>query len=78
MGGGGSLALLLAETLTGLYVADDIADEGPLTEIVRLAVANAISSGPAILWDVLLALIAFHVLAIAAYAVAKGQNLLRR
>ena len=28
------LALLLAETLTGLYVANDIADVGPLTEIV--------------------------------------------
>ena len=71
------LALLLAETLTGLYVANDIADEGPLTEIVPAPVANAISAAHAILWDVLLALIAFHVLAIAAYAVAKGQNLLR-
>ena len=70
------LALLLAETLTGLYVANDIADEGSLTEIVPAAVANAISAAHAILWDVLLALIAFHVLAIAAYAVAKGQNLL--
>ena len=70
------LALLLAETLTGLYVANDIADEGPLTEIVPAPVANAISAAHAILWDVLLALIAFHVLAIAAYAVAKGQNLL--
>ena len=70
------LALLLAETLTGLYVANDIADEGPLTEIVPAPVANAISAAHAIVWDVLLALIAFHVLAIAAYAVAKGQNLL--
>ena len=70
------LALLLAETLTGLYVANDIADEGSLTEIVPAPVANAISAAHAILWDVLLALIAFHVLAIAAYAVAKGQNLL--
>lgn len=69
------LALLLAETLTGLYVANDIADEGPLTEIVPAPVANAISAAHGILWDVLLALIALHVLAIAAYA-AKGQNLL--
>ncbi len=70
------LALLLAETLTGLYVANDIADEGPLTEIVPARVANTISAAHAILWDVLLAMIALHVLAIAAYAVAKGQNLL--
>jgi cytochrome b len=70
------LALLLAETLTGLYVANDIADEGPLTEIVSAPIANTISATHAILWDVLLALIVLHVLAIAAYAAAKGQNLL--
>jgi cytochrome b len=70
------LALLLAETLTGLYVANDIADEGPLTEIVPAPAANAISAAHAILWDVLLALIVLHVLAIAGYAAAKGQNLL--
>lgn len=70
------LALLLAETLTGLYVANDIADVGPLTEVVPAPVADAISTAHAILWDVLLALIVLHVLAIGAYAVAKGQNLL--
>ena len=70
------LALLLAETLTGLYVANDIADEGPLTDIVPARVADAISAAHGILWDVLLAAIVLHVLAIAAYAAAKGQNLL--
>ena len=40
------LALLLAETLTGLYVANDIADDGPLTEIVPAWAANAIASVP--------------------------------
>ena len=38
------LALLLAETLTGLYVANDIADVGPLTEFVPAPVANAIAA----------------------------------
>jgi cytochrome b len=71
------LALLLAETLTGLYVANDIADEGPLTEIVPAPVANAISAAHGILWDILLVVIVLHVLAIAAYAAVKGQNLLR-
>jgi cytochrome b len=70
------LALLLAETLTGLYVANDVADEGPLTEFVPARVADAISAAHGILWDVLLAVIVLHVLAIAAYAAAKGQNLL--
>ncbi|MBV8107864.1 MAG: cytochrome b/b6 domain-containing protein [Hyphomicrobiales bacterium] len=71
------LALLLAETLTGLYVANDIADVGPLTGIVPAAVANAIEASHTILWDVLLAAIVLHVLAIVGYAVVKGQNLVR-
>jgi cytochrome b len=71
------LALLLAETLTGLYVANDIADEGPLTEIVPAWAANAIASSHAILWDALLVAIVLHVLAIAGFAAIKGQNLLR-
>jgi len=71
------LVLLLAETLTGLYVANDIADVGPLTEFVPAPLANAIEASHAILWDVLLAAIVLHVLAIAAYAAVKGQNLVR-
>jgi cytochrome b len=71
------LALLLVETLTGLYVANDIADEGPLTELVPPWAANAIASSHAILWDALLAAIVLHVLAIAGFAAIKGQNLLR-
>ena len=71
------LVLLLAETLTGLYVANDIADVGPLTGFVPAPAANAIEASHAILWDVLLAAIVLHVLAIAGYAAIKGQNLLR-
>jgi cytochrome b len=71
------LALLLAETLTGLYVANDIADEGPLTEIVPPWAANAIAVSHAVLWDALMGAIVLHVLAIAAFAMIKGQNLLR-
>ena len=70
------LALLLAETLTGIYVANDIADVGPLTGIVPAAVANAIDASHAILWNVLVAAIVLHVLAIFGYAAVKGQNLL--
>ncbi|MGA7197309.1 cytochrome b/b6 domain-containing protein [Roseiarcus sp.] len=71
------LVLLLGETLTGLYVANDIADVGPLTGFVPAPAANAIEASHAILWDVLLAAIVLHVLAIAGYAAIKGQNLLR-
>ncbi len=71
------LALLLVETLTGVYVANDIVDEGPLTEIVPAWAADAIASSHAIVWDALLAAIVLHVLAIAGFAAIKGQNLLR-
>jgi cytochrome b len=70
------LALLLGETLTGIYVANDVADVGPLTEITPASVANAITAAHATLWDILLAAIVLHVFAIAGYAAAKGQNLL--
>jgi cytochrome b len=71
------LALLLAETLSGLYVYNDIADEGPLSEIVPASVANAISALHTYGWYVLLAAVALHLCAIAVYAIAKGHNLLR-
>jgi cytochrome b len=71
------LALLLAETLTGVYVANDVADVGPLTEIVPAAAANAIDASHGILWNVLLAAITAHVLAIVGYAAVKGQDLVR-
>ena len=70
------LLLLLAEALTGIYVANDVADVGPLTEITPARVANAITRAHAVLWDILLGAIMLHVLAIAGYACAKGQNLL--
>jgi cytochrome b len=70
------LVLLVGETLSGLYVQNDIADQGPLTELVPTAVANAISDVHWIFWDALLAAVALHVLAIAIYAAVKGQNLL--
>lgn len=69
------LALLFGETLSGLYVANDVADQGPLTELVPARIANTITALHWIFWDALLAAVALHVLAIFAYAAAKGQNL---
>jgi cytochrome b len=71
------LALLLVETLTGIYVANDIANEGPLTEIVPAWAGNAVEAAHAIVWDALLGAILLHLVAIAGYAAIKGQNLLR-
>ena len=69
------LALLLGETLTGLYVANDVADVGPFTELVAAPIANAITTLHLIFWDALLVAMGLHVLAILVYAVAKGHNL---
>jgi cytochrome b len=71
------IAVLLGQTLTGLYENNDIADQGPLTELVPARVADLIAALHTILWDVLLAMIALHLLAILTYAVVKGHNLLR-
>ena len=70
------LGLLFGETLSGLYIANDVADQGPLTELIPARIANAITALHWIFWDVLLAAVALHVLAIAIYAIAKGHDLL--
>jgi cytochrome b len=70
------LALLLGETLTGLYVANDAADEGPFTQLTPPQIANAITALHSVFWDALLAAVALHILAILVYALAKRHNLL--
>jgi len=70
------LFLLSGETLSGLYVANDIVDVGPFTDIAPASVANTIAALHTIFWDVLLAAIALHLLAILVYAMALRQNLL--
>ncbi|HUZ63897.1 MAG TPA: cytochrome b/b6 domain-containing protein [Acetobacteraceae bacterium] len=71
------LAVLLLQTLTGLYVQNDVANEGPLTEHVPAAIANAITDLHGILWNVLLVLAALHVAAILLYATVKRHDLVR-
>lgn len=69
------LALMLGETLTGIYVNNDVADEGPLTELVPASIANLITDLHRILWQALVAAVALHLTAFVVYAVAKRQNL---
>ena len=71
------LALLLAEVLTGIVDNNDIADAGPLTELMPAQLADAISDLHSLLWDALLAAMALHLAAIATYAATKGHRLLR-
>jgi len=70
------LALLLAETLTGIYTNNDIADVGPFTELTPAPVANFISTLHDVLWQALLVAVTLHVLAVVLYWAAKRQNLL--
>ncbi len=70
------LSLLLVEPLTGLFVNNEVANEGPLGELVPASVDNAVTALHAYLWDALLAAAALHILAIAVYAFAKGHNLI--
>jgi cytochrome b len=70
------LALMLAQTLSGLYVQNDIADEGPLTEIVPAPLANLVEDAhDRWLWDALIVAVAIHLAAIAIHALVKRQNL---
>ena len=69
------LALLLGGTLTGLYVDNDVAVEGPLTELLPAPIADLVTTLHTVLWQALLAAVALHLLAILVYAVAKRQNL---
>ncbi len=70
------LTLLLAETLTGIYINNDIADVGPFTELTPAPVANFITTLHDVLWQALLVAVTLHVLAVGLYWVAKRQNML--
>lgn len=70
------LALLLGEALTGMYINNDIANQGPLTDWVPAPLANGIMDLHTLLWDALLGAVTLHVAVIVLYA-AKGDNLLR-
>jgi cytochrome b len=69
------LALLLGQTLTGIYVDNDVADVGPLTELTPAPIADLITALHAWLWDALLAAVALHLLAVLVYVVIKRHNL---
>jgi cytochrome b len=71
------LALVLGEALSGIYVQNDVANQGALTDVTPPRIANAITASHWIFWDALLAAIALHILAIVAYATVKGQDLVR-
>ena len=68
------LAALGVQAVTGLFTFNDV-PEGPLGGTVSEATAYWLTAVHAANFNVILALMALHVLAVAAYAVIKRQNL---
>ena len=71
------LLLLLGQALSGLFATDDISAQGPLAGLISTELSDRISSLHAFNFNLILAAIALHVLAILAYAAIRRQNLLR-
>ena len=71
------LLLLLAECLSGIFVNNDVADQGPFTNVAPVWVLNLVTDLHAILFQVLVGAVVLHVAVIGVYALAKGQNLVR-
>lgn len=69
------LTLLLAQSLTGLFATDDISLYGPLSERVSVDTAERLTSLHKTLTDVLVAMIALHLVAVSWYSVWKRERL---
>jgi cytochrome b len=71
------LALLGVQAGTGLFSNDDSATDGPLMHLISKDQSDWLSHIHALNFNLILAVIVLHVLAIIAYAVLKRQNLVR-
>lgn len=71
------LALLLLQSVTGLFANDEVASAGPFYGWVSQATSNRVASLHHANFDVLLALIALHVAAVVGYARSRRGRLIR-
>lgn len=71
------LAVLAAHVATGLFSNDDIDAQGPLADWVSKDMSNYLTSWHHFSFNVLLGLIALHILTILAYAAVKRHDLVR-
>jgi cytochrome b len=69
------LALLCLQVGTGLFADDDVATTGPLGQFVSRTTRRQLTGVHVRLFWLLLALIALHVAAVAAYKIVKRKNL---
>lgn len=73
----GLLGLLCFQVGTGLFANDDIAFNGPLSELVSKTLSNQLTGLHHLAANLLIALLVMHVGAIAFYGHVKKQNLVR-
>lgn len=71
------LLLLLFQAGSGLFSTDDIAADGPLAQYIGTDASERVTSLHAFNFNLILAAIGLHVLAIVAYAVVKRHDLIR-
>ncbi|MDR3538201.1 MAG: cytochrome b/b6 domain-containing protein, partial [Acetobacteraceae bacterium] len=71
------LGLLLAQVATGMASNDDVDTEGPYASFVGKAWSDWASHLHSVLFTAIEIAVAAHVVAVLAYAVLKGQNLVR-
>ncbi len=71
------LGALLLQASSGLFANDDIFTEGPLYPLVSKAVSDMLTRIHRWNADVIIALVAIHVLAILFYLVVKRENLIK-
>lgn len=71
------LTLMLTQVVIGLFVSDvDGIESGPLSHLVSFDTSRTLAAAHEIIFNVLLALIGFHILAILFYLAVKRDNLL--
>lgn len=73
----GLLGVLVAQAATGLFANDDIAFTGPLYDLAGKARSNGLTAIHHLLSKIVYVLVALHLAAIAFYAFARKQNLVR-
>jgi cytochrome b len=71
------LGLLAVQASTGLFANDDIAHEGPLAQYVGKHISNRFSYLHSANWNLILAAVGLHIVAVFAYLFLKKQNLIR-
>jgi cytochrome b len=71
------LALLLAQASTGLFADTGYGDYGPLAKAVSADASDRLTGLHHLIFDAILVGVALHVVAVAAYALLKKQDLVR-